>query len=144
MVLRQAELKDKNEVLETVKGLSLNIPDFVWSEDDFVTRQIQNKEYFVIENEGKLVGAMSLRHRTNKISIETLVIKKPFQSQGFGTKFIEFAKQFTKEKKLNILHAYSFSDYHTTDFYTKRGFKVLDCAGYYNNHKYDCFELRIS
>jgi N-acetylglutamate synthase-like GNAT family acetyltransferase len=141
VILRQAELKDKKEVLNIVNELSLNIPHFVWNKEEFVDRQIQNKEYFVIEDNERLVGVMSLRQRSNRINIETLVIKKEFQSRGLGSKFIEFAKQFTKERGFSILHAYSFSEYHATDFYLKKGFKVLDYFGYYKNHAYDCFEL---
>src|SRR3989344_5972953 len=143
MILRQAEQKDKKEILEFANDLYINIPHFIWNKEDFVVRQIENKEYFVIEDGGVLVGAMSLRQRVNKINIETLVVKKEFQSKGFGSKFIEFAKQFTKEKELNMLHAYSFTDYHAADFYLKKGFRVLDCVGYYQNHKYDCFELIV-
>ena len=143
MILRQAELKDKKEVLNIVNELSLDIPDFIWDKEEFVARQIQNKEYFVMEDKGRLAGVMSLRQRTNKINIETLVVKKEFQYKGLGSKFIEFAKQFTKEKGFNILHAYSFSEYQAADFYLKKGFKVMDYTGYYKNHKYDCFELEI-
>ena len=143
MTLRQAELKDAKEVLNIVNELSLDIPNFVWDKEEFVQKQIKNKEYFVIEDEGKLAGVMSLRCRTNKINIETLAVKKEFQSKGLGTKFIEFAKQFTKEKGFNILHAYSFREYYAADFYLKKGFKVMNNTGYYKNHKYDCFELTL-
>src|SRR3989344_2004171 len=143
MILRQAEQKDKKEILEFANDLYINIPHFIWNKDDFVVRQIENKEYFVIEDGGVLVGAMSLRQRANKINIETLVVKKEFQSQGFGGKFIEFAKQFTKEKGFAILHAYSFSEYGIANFYIKKGFTMLPSGGYYKNHKYDCFELMV-
>jgi len=143
MILRPAELKDKNEVLGIVNGLSLDIPHFVWNNDEFIQKQIQNKEYFVIEDGGRLVGAMSLRQRSNKVTIETLVVAKEFQFKGFGSKFVEFAKQFTKDNGFTILHAYSFSEYHAADFYLKKGFRVLNCSGYYKNHRYDCFELKV-
>ncbi|MDO8530392.1 MAG: GNAT family N-acetyltransferase [bacterium] len=142
-MLRQAELKDKQEIIEIVSNLHLNIPNFVWNESDFVEKQIQNKEYFVIEDAGKLVGAMSLRQRNNKVSVETLAVKKEFRGKGFGSEFIEFAKQFTKEKGFTTLHAYSFSDYNSADFYVKKGFAILGYFGYYKDHKYDCFELLI-
>jgi len=144
MILRQAELKDTKEILEIVSELYLDIPHFVWNDEDFVKNQIQKNEYFVIEDQGQLMGIMSLRQRTNKINIETLAVRKNFKSQGLGSKFIEFAKQFTKEKGFNILHAYSFSEYNSAGFYLKKGFKVMNHFGYYKNHKYDCFELKVS
>src|SRR3989344_5228708 len=143
MIVRQAELKDAKEILEIVNSLYLDIPKFVWNDFDFVQNQINSKEYFVIENNGMLIGAMSLRQRTNKINIETLVVKKEFQRQGIGGALIEFAKQFTKEKGVTLLHAYSFPEYRIADFYKKKGFKMLDYTGYYKGRPYDCFELAV-
>lgn len=143
MTIRQAELKDKSEIIEVVNELYLSIPHFIWNEEGFVTTQIQNKEYFVIEEGGKLAGIMSLRQRRNKINIETLVVRKEFQGKGFGGAFIEFAKQFTQSSPFNILHAYSFCEYRAADFYIKKGFKVLPHIGQYKNHKYECFELKL-
>lgn len=144
MLIRQAELKDRQEILNIVHGLYLDIPRFVWNTEDFVTKQIENKEYFVVEHEGVLAGVVSLRRRSSKVSIETLAVRKDLQFKGFGTKLIEFAKQFTKEQGFTILHAYSFKEYGIGDFYIKKGFKVMGDVGYYQNHTYDCFEMELS
>ncbi len=144
MTLRKAELKDKEEILETVNLLYLPIPSFVWNEDDFVQQQIERGEYFLQEENGTVVGVMSLRPRKTKVNIETLVVKTPFQSKGYGSKFIEFACQYAKEKGFDVLHAYSFSEYNMVDFYLKTGFKMLDEQGNYHNHLYYCFEKKLS
>lgn len=143
MILRRAELKDKNEIREIVNELYINVPQFVWNEDDFVTKQIQNNEYIVIQEAGRLAAVMSLRRRDDKINIETLVVRKEFQRKGFGSELIEFAKQFTKSSGFNKLHAYSFCEYRASDFYVKKGFNILPYAGYYKNRKYECFELLL-
>ena len=143
MLLRKAELKDKKEIIDIANLLYLDIHNFVWNNDNFITKQIDKGEYFLMEENGVVAGIMSLRQRKNGIHIETLAVKKKFQSKGLGTKFIEFAKEFSREKGFNILHAYSFSDYNIADFYLKKGFKMMDYNGYYNNHKYNCFELKI-
>jgi N-acetylglutamate synthase-like GNAT family acetyltransferase len=143
MKLRKAELKDKKNILEIADLLCLDIPDFVWNQDKFVEKQIKNGEYFLSERKGRIVGIISLRQRENKIHIETIAVRNGSQSEGIGTELIQFAKDFTKKKGLNILRAYSFYDYKRVDFYLNRGFVLLNKPGVYNNHKYYRFEMRL-
>lgn len=144
MVLRQAELKDKKEIIDVVNLLYLpSIPNFIWNREDFIDQQIKDKQYFLGEHNGIVVGAMSLRQRINKINIETLVVKKEFQSKGFGTKFLNFAAQFAREKGFDTLHAYSFNEYNMVNFYLKKGFTMLDASGSYYDHPYYCFEKKV-
>lgn len=143
MVLRQAELKDEKNIVEITNLLFLKIPHFVWNDEKFVTGQIMKGEYFLGEEERRVVGIMSLRQRRDRMHIETLAVREEFQSKGLGTKFIEFAKQFTRDKGFNTLHAYSFIEYNIANFYLSKGFTMLDYSGYYSNHKYHCFELKV-
>ncbi len=143
MLLRQAISKDKEPIKEIANFLYLNIPDFVWNSEEFITKQIKRGEYFVIENGGEIAGIMSLRQRKNGMHIETLAVKKEFQSKGFGTQFIDFAKIIAKERRNKTLFAYSFVEYNIADFYLKKGFKMMDYVGYYNRHKYRCFKMEV-
>ena len=143
MILRQAELKDKKAILEIANLLYLNIPEFVWNNDNFITRQIEKGEYFLIEENGAVAGIMSLRQRKSGMHIETLAVKKEFQARGFGTKFIEFAKSISQEREADNLYAYSFREYNIADFYLKKGFKLLKYAGYYKRHQYNCFGIEV-
>ncbi len=143
MKLREAELKDKKDILEITNLLYLDIPDFIWNKDEFIERQIKNGKYFLLEKEERITGIVSLRQRENKIHIETIAVRNGSQSEGIGTELIEFAKDFTKKKGFNILRAYSFYKYKSVDFYLNRGFTLLSKPGVYNNHKYYRFEMRI-
>src|SRR5688572_7845890 len=98
MNLRKAELKDKHTIQEITNLLYLNMPDFVWNTVDFIEKQIQRGEYFVMSDNGTIAGVMSLRERKNGLHIETLVIRKEYQAKGFGSQFIEFAKNFAQER----------------------------------------------
>ncbi len=144
MLLRKAELKDKKEILDITNLLYLNIPDFVWNRNNFIQKQIEKGEYFIIEESGEVAGIMSLRQRMNGMHIETLAVKEKFQSNGFGTKFIEFAKKASQEREFDTLFAYSFSEYNIADFYLKRGFKLMKYVGYYKHHKYNCFGMKLN
>ena len=143
MSLRKAEFKDKKSILEVTNLLYLDIPDFVWNKKGFIERQIENGEYFLLERKGRIVGIISLRQRGNKMHIETIAVRNGSRQEGIGTELIEFAKDFTKKKGLNILRAYSFYEYKSVDFYLKRGFNLLAKPGTYNNHKYYRFEMDI-
>ena len=143
MKVRKAEPKDEEDVLEIAKLLHLDIPDFVWDTDELVEKQIKKGECFLVEKEGRMLGIISFRQRQNKMHIETIAVKNGSQAEGIGTKLIDFAKEFTKKKGLNILRAYSFYEYKSVDFYLKRGFNLLPKPGKYKNNKYYRFEMKI-
>ncbi len=142
--VKNATLSDFQNILDIARLLSIDIPNFVWSDKKYIEKQIKRGEYFLIQQDGAVAGIMSLRERNNKMHIETLAVKKEFQSKGLGTIFIEFAKLFSKEKGFKTLHAYSFYEYNMADFYVKKGFTMLEFSGDYNNHSYHCFEIKLS
>ena len=143
MIVRQAVLKDKKDIVELTNLLHLEIPGFIWNDTAFIDQQIKKGEYFLVEYKGMVVGMMSLRVKTRKMNIETLAVKKEFQSQGFGTQLLSFAKKAAKEKGFNILHAYSFPEYNMSHFYEKNGFTMLTNMGNYQGHPYHCFEIKL-
>ncbi len=142
--VKNATLSDFQNILDIARLLSIDIPNFVWSDKKYIEKQIKRGEYFLIQQDGVVAGIMSLRERNNKMHIETLAVKKQFQSKGFGSMFIDFAKTFAKEKGFDTLHAYSFNEYDMANFYIKKGFTILDFTGDYNGHPYHCFEVKLS
>ncbi len=144
LAVRKAEEKDLDNIVAITNLLYIDIPGFVWNKPEYIMRQITNGEYFVIDKEGAMVGVMSMRQRNRKMHIETLVVNHEFQSKGFGTLFIEFAKKVSRQKGFKTLHAYSFIDYNMVNFYLKKGFTKLSHFGYYNNYEYYCFEMKLS
>ncbi|KKP43473.1 MAG: F420-0-gamma-glutamyl ligase [Parcubacteria group bacterium GW2011_GWA1_33_6] len=142
--VRRATLADLNSITSVATLLHIDVPGFIWNSPEFIEKQIHNREYFVMEQNGVVVGIMSLRQRNYKMHIETLVVKNEFQSKGFGTLFIEFAKQNTKERGLATLHAYSFLKYNMAEFYLKKGFTMLEYLGNYQGLQYHCFEMKLS
>src|SRR3989344_1217267 len=143
MNIRLATSEDKQHILEVISVLHLDMPGFVWNQEDFVIRQIHDKEYFLAEEHGMVLGIISLRHGKNKIHMETLAVAEKFRRQGVGAKLVEFAKQVARERNFAILHAYSFQEYGAGTFYAKQGFRQLSETGAYNNHAYDCFEVEL-
>lgn len=142
--LRKAQREDKKDILKIISSLHLDMPGFIWDDEDFVEGQIKYGEYFVVEINGKLAGVASFRKKGNKMYIETLAVDKNYRMQGIGTKLVEFAKKFTKENNSDALCACSFYEYEIGDFYIKQGFSLLKKPGIYNNHKYYRFEIKLN
>lgn len=143
MQLRKATFNDKKDILKIADLLYLDMPNFIWNTEDFIDRQINGEEYFVVETEGKIVGIISFRQRKKKMYIETLAVSNGNQSEGVGTRLIEFAKSHAKERGIGVLCCCSFFEYKTVDFYLQQGFSLLDKPGIYNNHKYYRFETKL-
>jgi ribosomal protein S18 acetylase RimI-like enzyme len=147
MNLRKAELKDRESILKIIKLLHLNVHlnnlDFVWEDEVFVEKQIIEGNYFVVEINNEVAGIISFRQRGEKMYIETLSVVEKYRRQGVGTKLIDFAKEYTKEKKLNLLCACSFYEYQAVDFYLKQGFSLMDESGEHKGHKFHRFQKEI-
>lgn len=141
--LRKAESNDKKDILEIINLLYLNMPEFVWGNDEFVEKQIKNGEYFLAEINDKVVGIISFRQREDRMYIETLAVIEEYRSQGIGTKLVQFAKNFTQENRLKVLRVCSFCEYNAQNFYLNRGFSLFPNLGEYRNHKYHRFEIRL-
>lgn len=139
MQLKKAENKDKNDILDIISDMHIDMPGFVWNQADFVQKQIDNGEYFVAEVDGKTVGILSLRQRGPKMYIETLAVLPEYRRQKIGTKLVEFAKNTAKEKGLARVCACSFLEYKIGDFYLNQGFSLAEKPGNYNGHKYHIF-----
>lgn len=143
MNIRKTNLQDKHSILKIANVLYLNMPEFVWNQDEYVTKQIQRGEYFVKEIDGRVAGIASFRKRGNKMYIETLAVHPDIQSNGIGKELIEFAKQYTKEAGLDTLCACAFFDYGNKDYYLKQGFSLLKRTGTYQGRKFHRFEMNI-
>ncbi len=143
MTIRKAEPKDKKNILEIINLLRLDMSEFIWGDDEFVEKQIQNGEYFLIEIGDEVAGIISFRQRRDKMYIETLAVVEKYRLQGEGSRLVEFAKDHTREKGLNTLCACSFYEYKAESFYLNRGFSLLKKSGEYNGHKYHRLETKL-
>ncbi len=126
MEIYKANPEDAQKISEIVQILYLDIPDFVWTSIEFIKKQIERGEYYIAGENGKAVGAMSLRERNGMLYIETLAVVKDIQSKGVGSKLVEFTKQFARENNFKILRTTSFYEYGVKDFYINQGFLLLN------------------
>lgn len=144
ITIRKAHDKDAKAIVEIINILKLDMSEFVWSDIDFVRKQISQGEYFVAQVADAVVGIISLRQRKKVIHIETLAVLPGHRLKKIGTRLVDFAKQFTKEKELKDLCACSFLEYHIGDFYHRQGFSLLPKPGEYQGRKYHIFVTKVA
>ena len=142
--IRLANQEDGGAIKKIADLLYLDIPEFNWNKDDFIKGQIKKGEYYVAEENGKIIGITSLRDRNSRLYIETLAVAKDIQSSGIGKKLVEFTKQFAKENNFKIMRTTSFYEYGVKDFWIKQGFKLLDEPGQYSGHEFYRLELKLN
>ncbi len=143
MDIRKALPEDIEMIAKIAQALYLNIPDFVWTTEKFIINQIERGEYYLAEENRKIIGITSLRERNGMLYIETLAVAKNIQSKGVGSGLVEFAKRFARENNFKILRTTSFYEYGVKDFWIKQGFRLLDEPGEYNGHKFYRLEFEV-
>ena len=143
MRIRNATLEDKDHIRELTNLLYLEMSEFVWNTDEYITKQIERGEYFIAQENDAVVGIISFRVRESRMYIETLAVVKEFQSNNVGTELIAFAKQHTKEKGIQVLRACAFYEYGNDGFYKKQGFSLLEKPGVYKSRKFHRFEMGV-
>lgn len=142
MQIRKAILKDVEAIKQIADLLYIEMPDFVWNQEDFIKKQIERGEYYVLEKD-KVLGILSLREKQGMMYIETLAVAKDLQAKGIGSKLIEFAKDFGRKNNFKILRTTSFYEYGVKDFYIKNGFRLLPESGKYSGHKFHRLEIDV-
>lgn len=144
MNIKKAKLEDIAAIKSIANLLYLDISGFDWNKEDFIKSQIEKGEYYVAEENEKIIGITSLRDRNGRLYIETLAVAKDIQSSGLGKKLVEFAKQFARDNNFKILRTTSFYEYEVKDFWIKQGFRLLDEPGEYGGHKFYRFQFRLN
>lgn len=87
---------------------------------------------FIAELGGKSVGYIAIRekhvgYRTKSyVEIENMGVKNEYRSQGIGTRLLEIAQEWSKEKGVGVLHVSAFArNTKAITFYKKFGFVEL-------------------
>lgn len=141
--IRLATLIDLQEIKQIADLLYIDMPDFVWNTKEFIKEQIKKEEYYISEENEKIIGIISLRERNMMLYIETLAVAKNIQSSGIGKKLVEFARQFARENNFKVLRTTSFYEYGVKDFWIKQGFQLLAEPGEYKGYKFYRFEFDL-
>lgn len=140
-------IKAKEENLDDIallnKQFKLNIPDFYWDSEKWISSEIKKGNYYILVDNGEILGAINLRKYKKEHHISTIAVKKDMHRKNLGKKLIEFAKESTIKEKVHLLTVNSFVDYNLEGFYTKCGFYKESELGEYERHLYSKFFMRI-
>ena len=91
--------------------------------------------FFVLKDDEKIIGTVAIVNKGNKVAeLKRLYVDKEYQGKGFGSKLLDTAIAYCKEKgftKLEFETNKKFTKAHL--LYQKRGFKTIreDKKSYY-------------
>jgi ribosomal protein S18 acetylase RimI-like enzyme len=122
-MIRIARLEDMDKILlivkETIEDLQIE-GNYQWDETyptnlDFES-DIKQASLYIYELEGDVAGFICInrneseayqglpwRSKGDAVVIHRFAVKRPYQRQQIGTKLVEYAERFTKNKGINYL-----------------------------------------
>ena len=110
-----------------------------WQDEEVTKRHVTKGECFIAETEGKLIGTILLYpkykddttlpdwYRRDDVRVfGKFAVDPDYQTQGVGSKLLDFLEKYSRKKDLNEL-ALDTSDkaLHLIDYYKKRGYRFI-------------------
>ena len=113
-----------------------------------VREEIENRDEFVMVDNGQVVGALCLPMVREDIPknegyIEGLAVREDSHGEGIGRKLIEFAKRKSIQAKKSVLTVESFCLFDVRDFYLKCGFNLIPELGEFGGYDYYQFSMPL-
>ncbi len=127
MKFRKYNEDDEANVISIFRS---NIPKYFSIEEEAELRNfladISSIEYFVVENEGAIIGAGGISlNKDQTVSLCWGMVRNDFIGKGLGKQLTEFRINLSHEKFGNLPIVISTSQ-HTQGFYEKFGFKLTE------------------
>lgn len=113
--------------------------DEFWNEKILIDEfQNENSEYFVLIDDGKILGFAGLWFNIDEAHIMNIAVKKEYRKNGFGTKLLEFLIVKAKEKnKICITLEVSDNNFSAILLYEKFNFEKIGIRKKYYNSEND-------
>ncbi|MCI8545689.1 MAG: ribosomal protein S18-alanine N-acetyltransferase [Clostridia bacterium] len=113
--------------------------DEFWNEKILIDEfQNENSEYFVLIDDGKILGFAGLWFNIDEAHIMNIAVKKEYRKNGFGTKLLEFLIVKAKEKnKICITLEVSDNNFSAILLYEKFNFEKIGTRKKYYNAEND-------
>jgi len=134
LVLRRAKINEEYDIYDilieafepykkdfTLKGYKAAI----LNPDEFKKRIIENIfMVFVITLNKRIIGTVSILHKTDSFYIRSMAVHPDYQNKGIGFFILENISNFAKKEKIKKLSLESFKPlFKAVRFYEKYGFK---------------------
>lgn len=135
---------DKNTLLELI---TLNIPKYFETSEkedfnDYLNHQ--REDYFVLEEDGKIVGSGGINYflKSNSARISWDIIHPNFHGKGLGKKLTLFRINLLK-KNPNIHFVIVRTSQHVFQFYEKMGFELEKVDKNFWAEGFDLYQMRL-
>jgi N-acetylglutamate synthase-like GNAT family acetyltransferase len=117
MEVRLAVMDEAEKISEIAKALE--IADYGYSDLKHIRDFISRGRYYVVVDNGEIVGIMSLKRVEGSIQIFSIASRK----KGAGKTMVEFAVRKCREEGVPKLWCWSMKAYDVKGFYEKMGFE---------------------
>ncbi len=141
--ITKARKEDAEEIALLNKQFHLNIPDFRWDSEKWISSEIEKGNYYILLENTQILGAMNLEKYKKEYVVSTIAIKEDQHGKNLGRKLIDFAKENAIKENIHLLTVDSFVDYNLEGFYTKCGFIKRKELGNYKGHPYFRFFMKL-
>jgi len=116
----------------------LRIPDVPWADwhtMPVIRETIGEGRYYIAEESGTIVGAMSVVRHRRMVEIGTLAVRQSFHGLGIGKRLVQFARFLGKRFAAKWITVSSLIAYHAKQFYLSVGFRIKS-SGLYRGRKW--------
>jgi len=138
MKIREVTTEDQQKVKRFV--LSVLVDEFgfprkpEWDydlEDPIKYYQEQGGNFYILENNKKLIGTIAIKNKGNKIAeLKRMYVDKKFRGKGLGRKLFDKAIKFSVQNKFEKVILDTWNKFDTAKkIYKKNGFKVIGREG---------------
>lgn len=130
MDIRKGKKEDAKEISELVKQSILATHTEIYPQDEIdhklsiyseenVKEYIEKGEYFVAEEDGKIVGCVLAKEN----DMRSLYIDPKYMRKGLGTQLAQIAEDCIRKNGNDFVDIWA--SLVSVDFYKKRGFKIM-------------------
>ena len=144
MDIVQANDSHTEDIVRLNNQIHVDTPLFQGSSLLWVKEQVKSGNYFVMQENKDIYGAVCLLERDGKFHLETIAIEKNRQGKGLGKQFIYFAKTKAKENGFVSLYVDTYCEYNVDHFYEGCGFRKIPTFARFRGKPYHRFTADLT
>ena len=144
MAIVQAQDSHIEDIVRLNNQIHVDTPLFQGSSSLWVKEQVKKGNYFVMQDNDRIYGALCLLERDGQFHLETIAIEKDRQGNGLGKQFMAFAKKKAKENGFVSLYVDTYCEYNVDHFYEGCGFRKVPTFARYRGKPYHRFTADLT
>ena len=144
MGITQAQDEHVQDIVRLNNQIHVDTPLFQGSSLHWVKEQVKNGNYYVMQENKGVYGALCLLERDGQFHLETIAIEKNRQGKGLGKQFMDFAKTKAKANGFVSLYVDTYCEYNVDHFYEGCGFRKIPTFARFRGKPYHRFTADLT